>query len=76
MNNEIILSVIIPVFNSEKYLNELFNSLIQNDLKNILPTIQFNLISKCIVINNLMFISMHILQAINKQVEELEWNKC
>ena len=35
MNNEIILSVIIPVFNSEKYLNELFNSLIQNDLKNI-----------------------------------------
>lgn len=48
----------------------------QNDLKNILPNIQFNLTSKCIVINNLMFISMHILQAINKQIEELGWNKC
>ena len=38
-----------------------------------LPNIQFNLLSKCIVINNLMFISMHILNAINKQVEELGW---
>ncbi len=39
-----------------------------------LPNIQFNLISKCIVINDLMFISMHILNAINKQIEELGWN--
>lgn len=47
----------------------------QNDIQNILPNIQFNLISKCIVINDLMFISMNILNAINKQVEELGWNK-
>lgn len=39
-----------------------------------LPNIQFNLISKCIVINDLMFISMNILNAINKQIEELGWN--
>lgn len=38
-----------------------------------LPNIQFNLISKCIVVNDLMFISMHILKAINKQIEELGW---
>lgn len=43
----------------------------QNDLKNILPNIQFNLISERIVINDLMFISMELFQAINKQVEEL-----
>lgn len=47
----------------------------QNDLKNVLPNIQFNLISKCIVVYDLMFINMNILNAINKQVEELEWNK-
>lgn len=46
----------------------------QNDLKNILPNIQFNLISERIVINDLMFISMELFQAINKQVEELGWN--
>lgn len=39
-----------------------------------LPNIQFNLISKCIVINDLMFISMNILNAINKQIDELGWN--
>ena len=47
----------------------------QNDLKNVLPNIQFNLISKCIVVYDLMFINMNILNAINKQVEELGWNK-
>ena len=46
----------------------------QNDLKNVLPNIQFNLISKCIVVYDLMFINMNILNAINKQVEELGWN--
>lgn len=38
-----------------------------------LPNIQFNLISKCIVITNLRFINLDILKAINKQVEELGW---
>ena len=38
-----------------------------------LPNIQFNLISKCVVVNDLIFISMNILKAINKQVEELGW---
>ena len=47
----------------------------QNDLKNVLPNIQFNLISKCIVVYDLMFINMNILNAINKQIEELGWNK-
>ena len=47
----------------------------QNDLKNVLPNIRFNLISKCIVVYDLMFINMNILNAINKQVEELGWNK-
>lgn len=46
----------------------------QNDIKNLLPNIQFNLISKCIVVNDLMFINLDLLQAINKQVEELGWN--
>lgn len=46
----------------------------QNDLKNVLPNIQFNLISKCIVVYDLMFINMNILNAINKQIEELGWN--
>ena len=47
----------------------------QNDLKNVLPNIQFNLISKCIVVYDLMFINMNILNAINKQIEELGWNR-
>lgn len=47
----------------------------QNDSKNVLPNIQFNLISKCIVVYDLMFINMNILNAINKQVEELGWYK-
>ena len=47
----------------------------QNDFKNVLPNIQFNLISKCIVVYDLMFININILNAINKQVEELGWNK-
>ena len=38
-----------------------------------LPNIQFNIISKCIVINDLMFINLDILQAINKQCKELGW---
>ena len=40
-----------------------------------LPNIQFNLISKCIVITNLRFrfINLDILKAINKQVKELGW---
>ena len=45
----------------------------QTDLTKLLPNIQFNLISKDIVINNTMFINMKLLQAINKQVEELGW---
>lgn len=36
----------------------------------LLPNIQFGTISKCIVINDLTFINLDILQAINKQVEE------
>ncbi len=47
----------------------------QNDLKKLLPNIQFNLTSKCIVINNITFITLPILQFINKQVEELGWKQ-
>lgn len=39
----------------------------------ILPNIQFNLIGKCIVINDVKFICIELLQAINKQIEELGW---
>lgn len=38
-----------------------------------LPNIQFNLISKRIVINDLRFMSLDILQAINQQCKELGW---
>lgn len=38
-----------------------------------LPNIQFNIISKCIVINDLMFINLNIMQAINQQCKELGW---
>ena len=39
----------------------------------LLPDIQFNTISKCIVINDLTFINLDILQAINQQIKELGW---
>lgn len=39
----------------------------------LLPNMQFCTISKCIVINDLTFINLDILQAINQQCEELGW---
>lgn len=35
--------------------------------------IQFNLISKVVVIQNVTFINLELLKAINKQIEELGW---
>lgn len=39
------------------------------------PEIQFNLISRLIVINNLTFITQDIFKFMVKQVEELEWEE-
>ena len=44
----------------------------QDDLTKLLPNIQFNLISKRIVVN-LMFVNLDILQAIIQQCKELGW---
>ena len=35
--------------------------------------IQFNLLSKCVVLNNFVFMNMVLLQAINQQCKELGW---
>lgn len=37
--------------------------------------IQFNLISKLVVIQNITFVNLDLLRAINKQIEELGWDK-
>lgn len=38
--------------------------------------LQFNLISKVVVVQNITFINEDLLKAINKQAEELGWLRC
>ena len=45
----------------------------QEDLSHMSPNIQFNLLSKLIVINDIRFINMELIKAINQQCKELEW---
>lgn len=56
-----------------KDLNRTLLATRPTELKNLQPDIQFNLMSKFIAINNSIFINIDLLNAINKQIEELGW---
>ena len=45
----------------------------QEDFSKISPNIQFNLVSKLIVINDIRFIDTKPIKAINQQCKELGW---